>query len=59
MGISFKQKLSEDFIREFSDEVLWGEISSNQVLSRSFKYLMYDKIFIDEIILSSNPKEVI
>ena len=34
--ISEKQKLSEDFIREFKNKVNWGYILREQNLSRSF-----------------------
>ena len=37
IGISFSQKLSEDFIREFKDKVDWEGITSNQQLSDSVR----------------------
>ena len=42
--ISSKQKLSEDFIREFKDKVKWVEISYNQKLSEDFIREFKDKL---------------
>ena len=42
--ISARQKLSEDFIREFEDNVDWGCISANQKLSENFIREFQDKV---------------
>ena len=39
-----KNKLSEDFIREFQDKVVWRYISEYQTLSEDFKEEFKDKI---------------
>ena len=44
MRISARQKLSEDFIREFEDNVDWGCISANQKLSENFIREFQDKV---------------
>ena len=44
MRISASQKLSEDFIREFEDNVDWGCISANQKLSENFIREFQDKV---------------
>ena len=43
--ISARQKLSEDFIREFKDNVDWDCISANQKLSENFIREFQDKVF--------------
>ena len=42
--ISYHQKLSEDFIREFSDKVNWNLISCHETLSESFIREFSDKV---------------
>ena len=42
--ISWKMKLSEDFIREFQDKVFWNAISNYQKLSEHFIIEYQDKI---------------
>ena len=44
MRISARQKLSEDFIREFKDNVDWYWVSSHQKLSESFIREFQDKV---------------
>ena len=47
--ISKHQKLSEDFIREFKDEVAWTRISSYQKLSEEFIREFQDKVYWSHI----------
>ena len=47
--ISYYYKLSENFIKEFQDEVYWGYISKNQKLSESFIEEFKHKIYWCEI----------
>ncbi len=42
--ICWKQKLSEDFIRDFSNEVKWVYISYHQILSENFIKEFADKV---------------
>jgi hemerythrin-like domain-containing protein len=42
--ISYRMKLSEDFIREFSDKVHWGMISEYQIFSEDFIREFADKV---------------
>ena len=39
-----RQKLSEGFIKEFKDKVIWCNISGNQTLSKSFFREFQDKV---------------
>jgi hypothetical protein len=49
-NISFRQKLSEDFIREFEDYVDWGYISEYQTLSGDFILDFEDNIDMDKVL---------
>ena len=42
--ISYRYKLSENFIRKFQDKVNWCEISIHQKLSKNFKKEFKHKI---------------
>ena len=59
--ISYKQKLSEEFIREFSNKIHWPRISICQnIFSRDFliKYLYnfnYKKLFIVRYYIGKIP----
>ena len=44
INISYRQKLSKDFIREFSDKVSWDYFSSSQKLSEKFIRKFSDKL---------------
>ena len=44
MNVSSKQKLSENFIREFRNDVDWSGISFNQVLSEAFIIEFQDRV---------------
>ncbi len=49
-NISFRQKLSEDFIREFEDYVDWGYISEYQTLSGDFILDFEDNLDMDKVL---------
>ena len=57
MRISACQKLSEDFIREFKDNVDWGWISANQKLSESFIREFQDRVDWDWISVTQKLSE--
>ena len=42
--ISFDQKLSENFMREYQDKIEWENISYTQILSESFIIEFQDKV---------------
>jgi hypothetical protein len=44
-NISYRQRLSEDFIREFQDKVAWDSISDSQNLSEKFIREFQDKVY--------------
>ncbi len=48
-GISYRQKLSEDFIREHQDKLYWSGISCYQKLSEDFIIEFADKVDWDGI----------
>ncbi len=51
-NVSYEQKLSEDFIREFQDKVYWWNISEKQKLSESFIIEFQDKLHWGNISVS-------
>jgi hypothetical protein len=54
--ISYFQKLSEDFIREFKDKVSWDHISASQKLSEDFIRKFKYKVNIDVQITNNKEK---
>ena len=52
--ISYKYKLSENFIREFQDKIDWYWISENQTLSENFIREFQNKV--DWYYISANQK---
>ena len=55
--ISYYQKLSEDFIREFQDKVQWSSISLRQKLSEDFIREFQDKVLWGDISNSQKLSE--
>ena len=50
------QKLSEDFIQEFKDNVYWDLISKHQKLSENFIRTFQDKIDWSKLLHNQNQK---
>ena len=55
--ISEYQTLSEDFIREYADNVTWEYISAYQILSESFLREFADKVYWSWITVDQSLSE--
>jgi len=53
-NISAREKLSEEFIREFKDRVNWHYISLTQKLSEGFIREFIEKLYVPALLLNSN-----
>ena len=56
-NIYYCKELSEDFIKEFKDKVVWGCISTNQRLSENFIREFQDKVLWKAISWFQNLSE--
>lgn len=55
--ISQSQRLSEDFMRDYNDQLDWKEVSLNQSMSMDFINVFYDKIHWDCFIKNKRVSE--